>query len=804
MINLRTRKILRDLWGNKIRTALVVLTIAIGVFAVGSIARSWVILSRDLSNSYLAANPASATISTYAARNFNNNVVELVEGMPEVKQAEGQNGLRARVKVGPDNWRALRLVVRDDYDDLRIAKFSLEAGQWPPPNQTMLLERSSINLTQLDIGETTLVELPNGKQREIMVAGYVHDLNQTPTVFSYIAYGYITAETLEKLTGERGFNELMITVAQNPFDEDHIRDVVDKVTQKMEDNYLIIASKEIREPGKHPLDNIIQAVILILSMLGILSVFLSASLVVNIISSILARQVQQIGSLKAIGATSRTIMSMYMLAIVIFGILALIISVPLGMVAARQNTVFIAGLLNFNITSFEIPLYIFGLELLAGLIVPFLAALYPIISGTRITVREAIGAGGAKTAQFGASAFDQLFEKFRGLPTSILYAFRNIFRHKGRLALTLVALSLAGAIFIAVMSVRDSLFLTTNDIAAYWQEDISISFVDPQRLVEVEREALSVPGVARVEGRLVKLGFRVRPNGAESKQTTTIHGVSLPTEFITPTVIKGRWLQAGDTNSLVINTDFLDEEPDLAIGDTVELKIEGRTIKWTVVGLVTSQIVGGTDLMAPIAYTNYDYLAKTMGEVGLVDRLLIRTQKQDIAFQTDVSDALEQHFQRVNLRIRGKLLNTDVRTSLQNVFAIILNLMLTMTLLFATVGGLGLTSMMSLNVLERTQEIGIIRVLGGPGRVVSQIVLTEGIFIGLLSWFLGMLLAIPLSIYFGNSIGVTFLNIPLVYTFPFWGIFLWLVLVIILSTIASLIPARSASRLSVRETLAYE
>jgi putative ABC transport system permease protein len=474
------------------------------------------------------------------------------------------------------------------------------------------------------------------------------------------------------------------------------------------------------------------------------------------------------------------------------------------MVMARANSIFIAGLINFDITSFSIPIQIYALEIFAGLIVPLLAGLYPIISGTRITVREAISQSGSNTS-FGVGGIEKLLNLLRGLPMGLLYALRNIFRRKVRLALALLTLSIAGAIFVAVISVRASLLVTIDEIAEYWQEDISLTFHNPHRFNKLERQALSVPGITSVEGRLVKRGFRVRSDDTESKQTFTFYGVPVPTQFLQPVLLEGRWLQPDDENSIVLNVDLLSLEPDISVGDEVEFRIEDRKIKWHVVGIVTSQVIGsGELLMSPIAYANYPYLAKMMGETGQADQILLKTQQHDGSFRARVARGLEKHFRQVNLRIAAKLINNDVRTALESAFDIVLSLVRLMSLLFAVVGGLGLMSMMSLNVLERTQEIGIIRVVGGIRKVIAQIVVAEGIFVGVLSWAIGSMLAFPLSKYLCHILGLTLLNVPLTHTFPISGLLLWLVFVIILAAIASILPARNASRLSVRETLTYE
>ena len=48
------------------------------------------------------------------------------------------------------------------------------------------------------------------------------------------------------------------------------------------------------------------------------------------------------------------------------------------------------------------------------------------------------------------------------------------------------------------------------------------------------------------------------------------------------------------------------------------------------------------------------------------------------------------------------------------------------------------------------------------------------------------------------------MGVPLTFSYSIPGLWLWLLIVVILSALASFIPARNASRLTVREVLAYE
>jgi putative ABC transport system permease protein len=120
------------------------------------------------------------------------------------------------------------------------------------------------------------------------------------------------------------------------------------------------------------------------------------------------------------------------------------------------------------------------------------------------------------------------------------------------------------------------------------------------------------------------------------------------------------------------------------------------------------------------------------------------------------------------------------------------------------VGGLGLASTMSVNILERTREFGVMRTLGAKSNNVLSIVITEGVTVGLLSFPLAFLLSLPLSLIVGIIAGQVGLQAPLVFALSPLGLLAWLLLVILLAALSSALPALSASRLTVRETLAYQ
>ncbi|MCB0060593.1 MAG: FtsX-like permease family protein [Caldilineaceae bacterium] len=793
-LNPRWRKVLRDIISNKTRTVLVVISIAVGVAAIGMVTGSHVVMSNDLPIAYAKINPAHGWLGLSG---FDDELVQSVERMPEVAAAEGRNRIGVQFQVGPDQWKDLRIFTYADYNNIRISKIRPVAGEWPPPKRAILVERSSLSVMNAKVGDTILIKTPDGTERPLRIAGLAHDLSEISAEFTGLPFAYMSMDTLEWLGYGRDYSRLYITVAEQTTDKEHIQAVVDKIQARLERAGHTVYWNYVPEPGKHEFEQFLTPMLLIFGVLGVLSLLLSCFLVVNIISAILAQQTRQIGVMKTIGARSGQIMHMYLVTILGFSLLALLVAIPLGWLGQRANTGFMSSLMNFDVTTTGIPPQVLALEVLIGLVVPLLAALYPILRGTRITVREAISEYGLGKGLFGENWLDRLIEQVRGFSRPILISLRNTFRRKGRLLLTLTTLTLASAIFIAVFSVRASLLLTLDDALSYWNYDIGVNLSRAYRVDYMEREALTVPGVVAAES----WGFwgtrRIRPDGTNSEDLLII-APQPNSQMIEPILLEGRWLLPDDENGVVINTDVTKTEADLRVGDTLVLDIEGREETWTVVGIVRSALSG------PFIYANYPYFAQITRTVGRAGTLQVVTEGHDAAAQETVAKALDQHFAALGITINSAETTSQIREQVVTQFNVIIIILSVMAILLAVVGGLGLMGTMSINVLERRREIGVMRAIGADNRSILRIVIVEGVIIGALSWVLGTLLALPISKALSDAVGAGFIQAALSYRFSMGGAGGWLAVILMIAGVASLLPARGASRITVREVLAYE
>lgn len=350
MISPRWKKVLSDLIVNPTRTILVVMSIFIGVFAVGLITSAQAIIVREMRTTYTAATPEHASLSVGDTGGFDEDMLQAVRNMREVGDAEARYSYSVSAQAAIGDWRTLRLVAIDDFDDIRINKFSLTEGQWPPGDQEILIERSSLSQLQVEIGDSLLIERPDGKRRTLEVVGIVYAPTEIPAQFGG-SVGYISMDTLEWISGERSFNQLAIISAENGNDITHNEAVAEEVYEKIQKSGYDVSFPFVGVPNEHPLEQFIGGMVAIMSILGVLAVFLSGFLVTNTISALLAQQVKQIGIMKSVGAQRNQIIQMYLTLVLCFGMIALLLAFPLSQVAAQgfRNWSPMSSTLNWSI-----------------------------------------------------------------------------------------------------------------------------------------------------------------------------------------------------------------------------------------------------------------------------------------------------------------------------------------------------------------------------------------------------------------------------------------------------------------------
>ena len=811
MMRPRWRKIFHDLIDNKMRTLLVVFSIAVGVFSIGVIAGTYVIISNDMSASYAANQPMNVELRTGS---FDSTLVDPLQNLRTVQAAEGRRVFNLRVRIpGNKLWTTFDLVAIQDYSNIEINLLRPLQGSSIPASKQVLLEKKALENLNVPIGSELEFQLANGTLKKMTVAGIVQDQTSGAGDFLAPPLAFISMDTLKYLAQPESFNRMYVILAQNGDDPSYLNELAANLKDKVEKNNVVVYRTRTARSDRHPMASIVEAVIGILGAMGVLILFLSSSLIANTLSALLNQHKRHIGVMKLVGGSQGQVFGMYIVLILAFGLIALLLAVPLGGQGAYALSAFIADKLNFNLTGYRIVPFALLIQVVIGLAVPLLVGLLPVLNGSRVTVQRALSndlTQDTGTKREVSPRPESAFEKFRQrlmaglarrgihLPRPLLISLRNTFRRKGRLALTLFTLTMGGAIFIAVFNVQFSLNQYIEQIGKYFIADVTLDFDTPYRLKDVELAGLRVPGVQAVEG-WAYASAEVFNNDHTAAGNVTILAPPVESRLVEPILVSGRWLQPGDERAIAVSESILGLFPDLKPGDNLHLKINGKEADWIVVGLFQFVNQEGT-----IAYGTYEYISRLTHMANRSFSFRVVTTDHSPEYQQAISEELDAYYRSQGFHLREARTGLSTLKTASESLNILVIFLLIMAVLTALVGSMGLAGSMSMNVLERTREIGIMRSIGAGNRAITSMVIVEGVLIGSISWLIGVLVSFPITYMLSSIISVAIFQSPIPVHFTFEGFGMWLLLVLALSVVASLLPARNAARLTIREVLAYE
>jgi putative ABC transport system permease protein len=794
-------KIWFDIWHNKTRTLLAVLSIAAGVFAVGSIFGMSEMLLTNMDGSHQAVLPTH--INAGLDRPVDRETLLALKDVPGVENIEPYNSVSILYKLHPeDEWRQGVIQMRDNYEAQKYELLQLRGGHWPASKNEIAVERMAAQFLKIGIGDSVIFKIDD-KERVLPITGFIRHPFVPPPQFMDLAFFFVDGQGMERLGIPQGkFTSFYVRVT--PYSDDYAKEVASAIKDKLAKQNINVAGFSYENPNKHWGRTYFDAITKVQQLLALICVAISAILVFNTISNLITQQTNQIGILKAIGGRTPSIVGMYLVSAFVYGGLAFIIAFPLGAIVAFGLTKSFLNLFNIDFDTFQISRTAVILQALSAILAPLLAGLPPILKGASITVREAIasyGLGGS----YGSGWLDRFAESVgaRFLPSHYATALGNMLRHKGRLVMTQLVLIAAGASFLMVMNLNSSLALTLDNFFGRERYDTTIQFTQNERADQVIPLAESVPGVEAAEIRFVQQAnlFVAGHQVKEAGLSTSVRGIPPNSDFYQPLIVAGRWLIPQDGRALVIPRQTA-EDNNINVGDTITLDIGtlGKE-EWQVVGLYEPVFVGGfasATIFAP-AETLFR-ISKKYNQAALI---LVRTTSHEGAFTTEVTKNLKQTFERHNLKVSGSQTEADLRATNEWQFGMVTSMLLALSVIVALVGAIALMGALSIGVIERTKEIGVLRAIGARSRTILGIFVMEGVLQGVMSWIVAVPLSILISPAAASTMGQLMFGATLDYGYNLSAVFIWLGIVVVISILASILPARGATRISVRDSLAY-
>ena len=816
MTHLLTVKLQRDLRAAWSRLLMMVIAIAVSLAVFGGVFYAWTVMGRETTNAYMGTQPASATIllDKPVTAGEMAAMVAMARAQPGVIAATGRTQFTGPAAVnGRLRNVPLQVFAAAPDDPMRMAKFYPEHSSWPPAPGEILIARDSLKLLDVSVGDRLTVTLPSGEQVELRVTDTVYDPSLSPSPQEQTGRAYPSTAALPTPPGQGVLDQLKIQVA-DPGQTMPSRNraaivrVANAVGEQLKREYgLVIREIQVPPPYAHPHQWQADSLLGALLAGGAAAILLSAILVANMLNGLFTLQIPQIGIMKAVGARSGHIGRLYLAMTLVVAMAATLLGLGPAVLIGRALLSNVFVFLGIHPASIDAPWWTYAVILFAGLGLAPLMALVPIVRTSQTSVRAAIDYRGGSSRPSRATDILARLSRIRRLDRGLLIALRNTVRRPARFFLSAGLLAVAGTVFVSGVSLSAGVAAIEEEQKAQQDWDVDVQLASPASMPKVAAVLAPVPDLSRVEGLYVVPTGLAGPGRIPVTRTYPDQGhgrisvTAIPmgtTMFTPPTLLEGRWLEPGETGALILNQVARSSAlGDARPGGNVQLLIGAKTTSWRIVGIAQERAGGGA------VYVTAEGFAAASGQPPVVNQLRIATGRHDERTRAAVARAVDDALGAAGVKVQSTASISRREAISAGHLGPVITIVLTIAITMGVIGGIGLASTMGANILDRTREFGVLHALGAHPKRVRRIVTAEGAFLALISAIVAVVPALALTALLGAGLGNLFFSAPLPYRISLPAVGIWLAVVMLGAVLATQAAATRASRLTVREALAY-
>lgn len=784
------KKSWRDLSRRKARTIFTVLTVALGVMGIGLFA---IMPLADLAvQSELAAENMHNVAVQLTNVSFTEEQMNNLTEIDNVDQVSVKGVLPMTIQVGERRNNALLIGV-PDFDQQTVDVVRVTSGEDPRAMQVLTDQGNEGNaVITLAEGDTVAMEDPTGREVVLEVSGVGKNFIAGDATRGGDAVFYTTMKTFEQISGGSGLTYLAFTL------EDTERAAMDETVEDIR-GYLVSNTSvvafddlaEVREEGEWPGREIFSAFMSFMAVLAFLILFVSLFLISNTMNTMISEQTREIAMMKAVGATRGKVFRSFLTTSVILGLFGAVVGAGLGVFVAHWvGSTFASEGFGFT-PPFAVHWPTVGISVMVGVGVVLLASLPALLRTLRATVLQGLESQGI-SADFGTSFLDRSLMGIRGIPRTLQMGIRNALRRKGRSISTLLQVAFAVGVVIAMLNLGDGIIDVT--VGAYddqtWDIQAPIEDTSTEPMTTDDAGLFEeIDGVATVEPYLlsaVAINDRTVPASGLIRDTLSI---DLQNTLVDKG--EGRWWtqdEADDKKRVSVVGDALAKYEEIELGDTIEVMTATGAHDFEVIGIELTFENNGQVARIPLE-TFQDVLQKGNSVSGFY-------------IQTDTGD--HDEIDRISVKVQDKVEDLGFRTNPtinyvkaeQNIKqnAALSGLFLMVSFIVVLIVLVGLMSILVMNILDRTTEIGMLRVIGAKAKEVRRVFSSEGLFIAFLGWIVGLPLALGVSAVMAAATeNAMKLTLPLSYAPRYVG---WsLVFTLIGTLIVIFFPLRRAARM---------
>ncbi|HET9740395.1 MAG TPA: FtsX-like permease family protein [Solirubrobacteraceae bacterium] len=779
------RKSLTDLTRRRARASFTVLTLALAVASVGIFAVPG-LMQQSMDREIAANKLADLTLQTEPLV-LSDAQLERLGALPNVEAVGAKSLFSTRIYVGARRQRAMIMGV-PDFDRQDVDVVTRISGS-PPAAGTVLTDNQNASKGKFS-GTTVRVIAADGTVRPLPVRGEGRNLyGGSLAATEDFATFYTSPETVAGLSGTRGYTWFGLRLRDpSQAAADRTVEAVRQALRGVEGFDGFSELPALRKAGEYPGKEVFEQIASVMSAVTLLALLSALVLLSNTMTTLIGEQTPEIAAMKAIGASRRQVARIYRRTALLLGVLGAAVGVVLGVVLANVIVDYFGSTFFGIETGVHVDPSVLVASAVVGLVGPPLAAAPAIRRASRLPLREALQASGSAVG--GQGRLDALLRRVRA-PRSAQIGLRGVGRRKRRTLATAMQVGLAVATLLALLSLGTSVGNLTRDY--YDDTDLDVwagTFASRPLTDEARRALASTPGVEDVQPLLVNQAK------VAGKDAGLWGMVERP--WMRLRVTEGRWYTAAEatrgTDVAVVGTG-LAAATGAEVGDTITAQTAAGRARLRIVGMLWEPGQPG-QLYMPLAT-----LQRVLDAPDEVNTYWIRSESANHAFIDRLTTRLED-----TLGAHGTPITTmawyDQKADNVAQNAGITRSITVLGLVIVAISLVGLVNAITMGVLERTREIGMLRCVGARARDIRRIFGTEGLVIAVAGWLIG--LAVGYALAHGMlALTESAAKLDLTFTFPVANVAITLVGTVVLAVLVLLAPVRRAVRFKPGEALRY-
>ncbi len=774
-------KTIRDLRVRRLRSALLLLGIVIGVAGVVAIAYTARNLARAQSDAYVSASQADLFMGV---RNFPVGLENVLREIDNVQTVESRVSDFIQWSDGGPYRDALIYGVHD-FNDIRINRPTLIAGHWPGKGEAVL-DYSAQRLQPVAIGDTiALREDVASVPVYAVISGFTRTPGEPDASIQNRATGYAPASDVQLWRQDPGDNQLLFRLKELR----RATDTRQALIRVLDKRGLAHGQAVIRDPQDAVGTKELGALLLLMSVFSVIGVILSGFLVWNTMNAVMAEEMRQVGILRALGASRWQVLRAYLLPAVIVGAVGSVIGIAVGVVGGGALASFLGGLIGLALPSFTIAPREVLLGVSVGLGIGVGAAIIPAWQGTRVRALELLRNYGVR-ADYGVGIIQRLLARLRGMTAMLAMAIRNTWRRRVRSVITVLVVAIGAAAFIGTQALNASLSRTIDTLYGTYAADAWLSFRGPH--------TVPFAGELRRDTDIIAAEGWVRDDAYVQQTKTDLWGVPADTQLYLHPISQGRWFIDNAPDEVVITAN-LARELNLQTGGTITAVFQKRQHTYGIVGVVDDESTYLGSRSTGKIFMTPENANLLRGHGNLADFFAVRFTDSSPAGVNAALRHVEEQFRPL---APEALAAYEDRANTQNTLRILTVLLDAMVIVVAVIGVMGLANTLILNITERRRELGILRSIGASGGSLMRLLMSEGIVLGLVGYAIGLIGGYVLARYLVALAGSQLFRMQ--FTLSPVMLLLTGALTLIVAAGASVAPGLLAARLRPIEAVRYE